>query len=215
MYNATIDLQYSVILIVDYKSSNYWEEHMETIDTINKRRSIRKFQDKIIPNEVIEKILEQSTKAPSGKNRQPWRFVVLQNKAKDELVNLMTDVAINHKDKGMNTGSLEISIHSINEAPIVILVFNAFSNFEVDYNHYRLLTDTQSIGASIQTMILTAQDLGLGSLWICDIFYSHQEICSWLDRKDELIAAVAIGYPNQSPYPRPRKSWREVTEWLR
>ncbi len=188
---------------------------METINTINARRSIRKFQDKIIPNEVIEKILELSTKAPSGKNRQPWRFVILQDTAKDDLVTLMTNVSKNHKEKGLPIGSLEISINSLNEAPLVILVFNAFSNSEKDYNHHRLLTDTQSIGASIQTMILTAQDLGLGSVWICDIFYSHQEICSWLNREDELIAAVAMGYANQSPYPRPRKSWREVTDWLK
>ncbi|GAA0180960.1 hypothetical protein SH2C18_35640 [Clostridium sediminicola] len=84
-----------------------------------------------------------------------------------------------------------------------------------DYNHYRLLTDTQSIGASIQTMILAAKDLRLGSLWICDIFYSHKEICSWLNRKDELVAAVAIGYANQFPNSRPRKQWKEVTEWMR
>ncbi|AJD26926.1 nitroreductase [Clostridium botulinum] len=187
---------------------------METINAIKERRSIRKFQDKMIAKETIQELLELSIKAPSGKNRQPWRFVVLQGKKKDELVNLMTNVAKILKEKGTNIGSFEISINSINEAPVVILVFNGFSNFEEDYNHYRLLTDTQSIGASIQTMILAAQDLGLGSLWICDIFYSQKEICSWLNRKDELVAAVAIGYVNQSPYPRPRKPWREVTEWM-
>lgn len=187
---------------------------MDTINAIKERRSIRKFQDKTIPKETIQKLLELSIKAPSGKNRQPWRFVVLQGKKKDELVNVMTNVAKILKEKGANIGSLEISINSINEAPVVILVFNSFSNFEEDYNHYRLLTDTQSIGASIQTMILAAQDLGLGSLWVCDIFYSQNEICSWLNRKDELVAAVAIGYANQAPYPRSRKPWKEVTEWI-
>ncbi len=64
-------------------------------------------------------------------------------------------------------------------------------------------------------MILAAQDLGLASLWICDIFYFHKEICSWLNRKDELVEAVAIGYANQFPYSHPRKTWTEVTEWIR
>jgi nitroreductase len=63
-------------------------------------------------------------------------------------------------------------------------------------------------------MILAAEDFGLGTLWICDIFYSHKEICSWLNREEELVAAIAIGYPNQSPYPRPRKSVEEVAEWF-
>lgn len=187
---------------------------MEIIKAIKERRSIRKFQDKIIPKDVIEELLELSIKAPSGKNRQPWRFVVLQGKKKDELVILMTNVVKIRKEKGMNIGSCEISINAINEAPVMILVFNAFSNFEEDYNHYRLLTDTQSIGASIQTMILAAEDLGLGSLWICDIFYSNHEICSWLNRKDELVAGIALGYANQLPYPRPRKLLSEVTEWM-
>jgi nitroreductase len=76
-----------------------------------------------------------------------------------------------------------------------------------------LLTDTQSIGAAIQTLFLAAQDFKLGTLWICDIFHCDREICSWLNRKDEFVAAVAIGYPNQSPYPRPRKLTDEVTKW--
>ena len=186
---------------------------MDTLKVISDRRSIREFQNKSIPQETIEAILELTMKAPSGKNRQPWRFVVLQDKKKDELVNIMTGVTNYRKLQSLDIGSCEGSIHAMNQASVVILVFNAFSNFEKDYNHYRLLTDTQSIGASIQTMILASQDFGLGTLWICDIFYSESEICSWLNRSDELVAALAIGYANQSPNPRPRQSWRDVTEW--
>lgn len=187
---------------------------MHVIKTIEERRSIRKFQNKIVPKETIEILLELATKAPSGKNRQPWRFVVLQNSNKNQLVNIMKNVSNQHKKQNKSIGSFELSINSISEASAVVLVFNAFSNFEEDYNHYRLLTDTQSIGAAIQTILLAAQDFELGTLWICDIFYCDKEICSWLNRKDELVAAVAIGYPNQSPYPRPRKLLEEVSEWI-
>ena len=187
---------------------------MDAIKAIEERRSIRKFQNKIVPKETIERLLELATKAPSGKNRQPWRFVVIQNRKKDELVNIMENVSSQHKKQNKSIGSFELSTNSINEASAVVLVFNAFSNFEEDYSHYRLLTDTQSIGAAVQTILLAAQDFELGTLWICDIFYCDKEICSWLNRRDELVAAVAIGYPNQSPYPRPRKSLKEVTEWM-
>lgn len=187
---------------------------MEIKKAIEERRSIRKFQNKVVPKEIIEELLKLATKAPSGKNRQPWRFVVLQNSKKDELVNIMGNVLNQHKKENKTFGSLEISINSINEASVIVLVFNAFSNFEEDYNHNRLLTDTQSIGAAVQTMLLAAQNFELGTLWICDIFYCNKEIGSLLNRKEELIAAVAIGYPNQSPYPRPRKSLEEVVEWL-
>ena len=187
---------------------------MDAIKSIEERRSIRKFQNKIVPREILKRLLELATKAPSGKNRQPWRFVVLQNSKKDELVNIMENVSNQHKKQNKSIGSFDLSTNSINEASAVALVFNAFSNFEEDYNKYRLLTDTQSIGAAVQTLLLAAQDFELGTLWICDIFYCDKEICSWLNRKDELVAAVAIGYPNQTPYPRPRKLLEEVTEWL-
>lgn len=186
---------------------------METLSAIEKRKSIRKFQNKIVPRETIEKLLRLASKAPSGKNRQPWRFVVLENRSKAELVNIMDNVAKLYKEQNKSMGSFDLSINAISEASAVILVFNAFANVEKNYTHYRSLTDTQSIGAAIQTLLLAACDFGLGTLWICDVFYCDYEICSWLNRQDELVAAVAIGYPNQTPHPRPRKLINEVVEW--
>lgn len=187
---------------------------MDTLDAITDRRSIRKFQDRKVPREFIEKILELTVKAPSGKNRQPWRFVVLEGNKKDELVDIMTNVVEVLNKEGLDTGSCRGTIKVIEQAQVIIFVFNAYSRLEKDYNNYRWLTDIQSIGGAIQTMILAAQDLGLGTLWICDVFYADREICSWLNRDDELVAAVAIGYADESPYPRPRKHWKDITEWM-
>jgi len=187
---------------------------MDVIAAIEERRSIRAFQNKPVPKEIIDKLLELATKAPSGKNRQPWRFAVLQGAKKDELAKVMSNTICLLKQRDINIGSSEISINVINEASVVILVFNAFAIQAEAYRHYTLLMDTQSIGAAVQNMLLAAQSFGLGSLWICDVFYSDQEICAWLNRKDELVAAVALGYPSHSPSPRPRKSLQEVVECL-
>lgn len=187
---------------------------MNIIDAIEKRKSIRKFEDKSVSKKILEKLLESATKAPSGKNRQPWRFVVIQNNKKNELVSVMKNSLNTYKTQNKFTGSLDLSTNAIDESSAVVLVFNPFSYMEEDYNHKRLLTDTQSIGAAIQTINLAAQEFELGTLWICDIFYCDKEITSWLKREDELIAAVAIGYPAQSPYPRPRKTVDEVTTWM-
>ena len=73
--------------------------------------------------------------------------------------------------------------------------------------------DTQSIGAAIQNIILAAEAFGLGALWICDIFQCHKEISIWFNESEELVAAVAVGYPNQSPSERPRKSLEELVDW--
>ncbi|GAB6100499.1 nitroreductase family protein [Halanaerocella petrolearia] len=187
---------------------------MDTLKAITKRRSIRKFQDRDISKEMIQELLELAIQAPSGKNRQPWRFIVLRDKSKRELVRIMNEKVKFLKKKNLSIGSSELSINAISEASAVILVFNPFFKDKESINHNRLLMDTQSIGAAIQTMILAAEDMGLATLWICDVFYSKKEICSWLNRKEGLIAAVAIGYANQSPFPRPRKDLNEVVEWL-
>ena len=50
---------------------------MNTLDAIAGRRSIRRFKDQAVPRELIERVLAATVLAPSGKNRQPWRFVVV------------------------------------------------------------------------------------------------------------------------------------------
>lgn len=100
---------------------------MNTVDTINTRRSIRKFQDKAIPSEVLKIILSLATKAPSGKNRQPWRYCVLQNKSKNELVQIMKQTVETRSLYGQDIGSCLISIQAMTEAPAVVLVFNPYS----------------------------------------------------------------------------------------
>jgi nitroreductase len=76
------------------------------------------------------------------------------------------------------------------------------------------IVDTQSIGAAIQNMLLAALDRGLGTLWICDVFYATEELCEWLGDNHLMIAAVSVGYPDEAPAPRPRMSVDEVTRWL-
>ena len=186
---------------------------METKNAIEGRRSIRAFQDKPIPKELMTQLLALATKAPSGKNRQPWRFIVLQGASKHEFIRVMREAVARRKEKGIAVGSCEGSILAMETAAVTVLALNPFSKTEPDYNYYRLLTDTQSIGAAIQNLLLAAEDAGLGGLWICDVFNVIEEISAWLQRPDELVAAVAIGYPAQSPLARPRKTLAEITEW--
>ena len=70
-------------------------------------------------------------------------------------------------------------------------------------------------GAAIENMTLAAEELGLGSLWICDIYFAYSELCQWLDSDGQLIAAVAFGYPDEFPKERPRKRMEDILEWRR
>ena len=189
-------------------------DFLEILSAIKNRRSIRAFKEETIPFEILQEIILMGTKAPSGKNRQPWKFVVLQNHAKQRLADLMDEAAQQKETCQENIGSLRISSKAIRQASAICLVYNAYSKCEQEYSHHRGLMDTQSIGAAVQNMILAATSFGLGTLWICDVFQCEEAINTWIDTKDELICAVAIGEPNQVPYERMRKPVEEIVRYM-
>ena len=62
---------------------------MNTLDTIAARRSIRRFKPDPVPDEALQAILTAGTQAPSGKNQQPWKFIVVQGEKRVEMVRVM------------------------------------------------------------------------------------------------------------------------------
>ncbi|MHA1211838.1 MAG: nitroreductase family protein [Candidatus Heimdallarchaeota archaeon] len=73
--------------------------------------------------------------------------------------------------------------------------------------------DIQSVSAAIQNMLLRALDLGLGSLWICDILYIEQEVKDYLNTDLEIVAALTFGYSAASPKEPTKKSFEELSTW--
>lgn len=191
---------------------------MNVMEAIAARVSIRKFEDQPISQESLEKILLAGTLAPSGKNKQPWKFYVVQGEKRAEMVQTMQKGMDRLKEMSINTGSAKYTIRWMAQAPVTIFVFNPTgkSPFESKdiADPFTDVVDNQSIGAAIQNMLLAATELGLGSLWICDVFAAYREFCEWLGAEGQMIAAVAIGFPSQSPKPRPRKSVEEVTVYV-
>jgi nitroreductase len=184
---------------------------VNTLEAISNRRSIRRFKDAPVPQNTIVEILQQATLAPSGKNRQPWRFVVVREDKRDEMVRIMRQAIERVEARGEGTGSSKWTANVMEQAPVTVFVFNPYAEAG---KRVRSVVDVQSVGAAIQNMLLAAQELGLGTLWICDVFYAHDDLCSWLGRTDQMIAAVSLGYPDERPGARPRKGVEEVTTWL-
>ncbi|MBG0787305.1 MAG: nitroreductase family protein [Anaerolineaceae bacterium] len=191
---------------------------METFDAIKTRKSIRKYQDKDIPQEVLDRILTAATLAPSGKNKQPWKFYVVRGEKRAEMVQEMQKGMDRLGAQGINTGSARYTIRVMAQAPVTILVFNPFSRHPLLTRNtqevYGDMVDIQSIGASIQNMLLEATALGVGSLWICDVYFGYEELCDWVGEKGELVAAVSLGYADHTPRMRPRKPVGEVTVYV-
>ena len=187
---------------------------MNTFEAIAQRRSIRKFKPDPLPEETLRAIINAGILAPSGKNKQPWRFVIVHTGQRAEMVRILREGIARVKADGGDPGSSENSANIMERAPVTVFVFNPdglapWLAHSIDQN-FDELVDTQSIGAAIQNMLLAAQDLGVGSLWICDVFYACKALCDWLGEKGQMIAAVSFGYPAESPAARSRKSYDAV-----
>ncbi|MFH1086385.1 MAG: nitroreductase family protein, partial [Chloroflexota bacterium] len=184
--------------------------------SIQVRRSIRRFQSRAIPRETLERLLVATIQAPSAKNSQPWRLVVLEGEENAKLAAMMLQEATRLKALAEDIGSLEWTARAMAPAPVTVVWLNTAPPKEVPqefYDDWRWVM-LQSTGGAIQTMLLAATALGLGSLWICDVLYVTDEVKAWLGRPgDDLVACVTLGYADEAPGPRPRTPWRQVTAW--
>ncbi|MBS7009551.1 nitroreductase family protein [Anaerostipes sp.] len=193
------------------------------IDAISNRRSIRKFKQKEVPCHLIEEIIRSGIQAPSSKNRQPWRFTVVSGDSKAGMLSAMeqglqreeTAPLLPHSSAHLNGARCTLEI--MRKAPVTIFITNALgldlSLPLTEEDRIAELCNAQSIGAAVQNMTLTAADLGLGSLWICDIFFAYEELTEWLHTKDQLFAALTIGYADEAPDARPRNELHKITKW--
>ncbi|MCX6062646.1 MAG: nitroreductase family protein, partial [Caldiserica bacterium] len=169
--------------------------------------------------EMVSAVLAAAILAPSGKNRQPWRFVVVADAEKRaQMIRVMREGIADTKARGMETGSAIMTARVMQHAPVTIFVFNPegvhpWTSHSVGQSFLEMV-DTQSIGAAIQNMLLAAQDLGLGTLWMCDVWSAYRQLSAWLGETGQLVAAVALGYPDEQPAARPRRPLSEVVRWL-
>ena len=193
------------------------------LNAILERRSIRRFQATPVSVEMINTILQAGTLAPSSKNRQPWKFIVVSGQAKETKLQAMADGLAREKDNALlpssqqHLGGARYSLEIMRQAPVTIWIVNMLGltltqplNFE---ERVYESCNIQSIGAAIENMSLAAVALGLGSLWIGDIFFAYPELTRWLNSPGTLQAALAIGYPEEAPDSRPRKAYADVVEW--
>jgi len=150
----------------------------DILQTIQNRRAIRKYKDKPVPREQIDKILEAGRWAPSGLNNQPWKVMVISDEAKKNELASFTKY-----DK------------IIKSAPLAICVF--LDNSKI----YSRDKDLMAIGAFIQNMWLEAHSLGLGCCWLGEILNQKEKVHKFLklDKDLELAAVLTVGFPDQTP----------------
>lgn len=176
---------------------------MELDKAISSRKTIRKFKNQNVPNEYLYEIIQSAMLAPSAKNRQPWRFYILDDKQKEDITNMMYQWGEEYKD--IHT-SIKGSANQMKTANKAIMVFTPNYHSKNKKIHYKK-PDYLSLGAAIEHMNLKCFDLGLGCTWICDTLYVADEINTYLKLDDlEQVSTLIIGYPEEIPERRERFS---------
>ena len=157
---------------------------MEVRSCILKRRSIRKFKQLDVSNEIIRDLLECAMAAPSACNKQPWEFYVIKNPTLLEKV----------KQIGKYT--------NFNSPCVIIVCGNRERTLSKRENDFFI----QDCSAAIENILLGATELGLGSCW-CGIVPQIDRMAQakeFLSLEDNIIpfALVYIGYPDEEKEPR-------------
>jgi nitroreductase len=206
---------------------------MELMEAIRTRRSVRAYEDSAVPEAHLKRIIEAATWAPSGFNKQPWKFIIIRERAIIEqmaaAVRLkMEEIAKWPAAKGneKNIMAMLKGFTVFKEAPVAIAVLTceyiapmdkilAKENltFEEKFR-LRALPGLQSVAAAIQNMLLTATAMGYGTCWGTGCLIASEAIEKILKSGDDwrLVAIVPVGIAKVTPKPPKRKAVDAVME---
>ena len=165
---------------------------MDFDEIINNRRSARLFTNEDVSRELINKILQSASIAPSARNRQPWKFYILNNEQKNHIMDMLFEWdKINPKERTSVKGTAE----QIKTANKMIMIYSDSYKSKAKNENYKK-PDYLSLGCAIENMSLQAINLGLGSCILCDTLYIENEIDEYLGINNfEQICGFIIGSP--------------------
>jgi nitroreductase len=214
------------------------EEFSELIRT---RRSIRKFQDKPVPEDILMKALELATWAPNGGNQQRWRFWIVTNR---ELIQKMGDVVKSKTELiaswpeaqqfGETLEKWRRTSDFFRGAPVCIAVLmGKYSGvadkilrargetdpMALEIRSYREIgkSSLQSVAASIAYICLFLHYFGLGTTWMGGPLKAKKEIELLLEvpREWDFVGLIPVGYAAETPEARPRKPIEDMVRFFR
>ena len=215
-------------------------EFSELENLIKMRRSIRKWQDKKVPEELLIKAVELATWAPNGGNQQNWRFYVIVSsekiKAIADAVRASSQLMASWAEPGRaaTTPGFGRGAAFFEAAPAAVAV--AMSPYrsgadialeareKTDAQAARMLrsrrvadSGVQSVSAAISHLLLIFHQMGLGALWMTGPMQAKDEIEKILKVPEglDLIAFIPVGYPDEKPESRGRKPFSEIGEVVR
>jgi nitroreductase len=170
---------------------------MEFYEVVKTRRSIRSYRSDPVPQNVLDRVLEAMRVAPSGSNRQPWKFILVTDK---DLKESLVKACGNQK--------------FIGEAPIVVVA----CGYDIKYDRGGYMGEMSflvDVSIAFTHLILAARAEGLGTCWIGS--FNNDEVKELLDIPVDydVVAVTPLGYPKRGGFAETnrRKPLTEITAW--
>jgi nitroreductase len=173
---------------VDVKGVN----KMHVMQAIEQRRSIRQYQDRPVEEATLAQVLEAARLAPSARNRQEWRFVVVKDAAQIQRVAEAAGQPF------------------IGTAPVIIA--------GVALDPERVMrcgvpTYAVDLAIAMTNITLAATAHGLGTCWIGSFDQEEVKRVLRIPADCKVVELMPLGYPAESPEPRPRKPITEIVSY--
>jgi len=188
---------------------------LELYEACRTRRSIRKFKPDMLPRELIARVLEIATLAPSGRNWQQWGFMVVTGPKKDDVARSYGRIVeFTMPPAGQRTPQQETFLkwaQTFGGAPVIIVALGP-----ADGRPGVRKMNLESVAAAFAQMLLAATNEGLGTCWMTGPLNNEAELRTILKipATKEIVALTPLGYPDENPPAPARKSLEEVVTWI-
>ena len=196
----------------------------DLLEFFRARRSLRRYHQCAIPEDMLGQLLEAATWAPSAHNRQPWRFVIMSDQAKKVSLaramgaRLRADLEADGAPGPVIEQDVSRSYERISAAPTLILLCMTLADMDAYPDERRSSFERamaiQSTAMAGQNILLMASSLGLGACWMCAPLFCPDLVGDVLDLPADWQAQgmITVGYPAQSKT-RSREDWESRVLW--
>ncbi len=181
---------------------------MEIMEAIKGRRSIRRYQTRPVDDKTLELVLEAARQAPSWHNSQCWRFIVVRD---SRLRNKLADTTIEVTRGKANRGA-----EALRTAPVTIVACAELRKSGYSTREPRgPVTDKgdwymYDVALAVQNLTLAAHALGLGTVHIGAFDAIKVAEILGVPEGFVVVSMTPLGYPDETPNPRPRKELAEI-----
>jgi len=188
-------------------------ENMSVLDIIKARRTIGAMQDKDVSEDAINLMLEAGTWAPNHKKTEPWKFRVFTGDSRvrlgDEMERIMKQKTAHLSEEEALKKTTKAKKGPL-RAPVIIAVAVSPSGKVPE------IEEISAVAASIQNMLLVAEEQGLATIWRTGEIVYQTELNDFLslEEDDKLLGLIYVGHPNKEASSK-RIPYQDKTIWYR